>query len=774
MRDVKVLDKDFFMSNAFAGYLRTCFSYTCMKFKVRTPTAKIIEDEKVTAYTEGKSMVASYNGPLVKLGKNRPHKVKILMGECVHELGHILFTDFTGTMNAIKSLLLNGMFYPVIKESELDEELLDNMEDAEAYMKCPDDKDEETKRRRRVASLWKTIANIIEDVYIEERLYQNVTGILVDALNETRRIQLETCVPLSKMLPEYDGKTCWPIVHNMMLSYMKYGRLFVDWSNPAEAESEPVKWLIKAKPYMRPLLDEKSTRARLKGFNLVFLALWPMLREFLEAHADDSDEEMSDASSSETGSMGSSDAIGSEKSHTSKPVSGSSDEETGDVKTKSAKAREKTDKKMDKVSKKSSSGKKKRSKDTEPEKEKGEDEEKDESASDEGKEKEPESKDEGSSDTPEPDVKDGSADESEAPGSSDFSTDEGEVEDAEIGDEEHGEADATLSFDPEEFEADMARLERDITEAKAIDAVNEDIERELSNDAASIDYGTAHKGIQTLVLRHTEVPESVISSYEASARPVEQIAKTMAKKVLPYLKKKKGDDMLPMSGFYSGSKFDATRLVMGDMRYFKTSATPLPDTRLAVSVLLDESGSMGWGARMSSARTAALALYLFCQECGIPCSVQGHTAPFNTGNFQGTGHYLREGSLVINSYAEFDTPDKKDKYRIMCARAYEDNRDGAAILYTGTRLLKRPEPTKLMFIICDGAPAASGYYGAAAENDMAMIVANLRRKGVIVFSMAIGSDKENIHRIFGDGFIDINDLSTVPDQLLSMVKRFIR
>ena len=43
-----------------------------------------------------------------------------------------------------------------------------------------------------------------------------------------------------------------------------------------------------------------------------------------------------------------------------------------------------------------------------------------------------------------------------------------------------------------------------------------------------------------------------------------------------------------------------------------------------------------------------------------------------------------------------------------------------------------------------------------------------------IFAAAIGSDKGNIHRIFGEGFLDITEIKTLPDQLLQLVKRYIR
>ena len=39
---------------------------------------------------------------------------------------------------------------------------------------------------------------------------------------------------------------------------------------------------------------------------------------------------------------------------------------------------------------------------------------------------------------------------------------------------------------------------------------------------------------------------------------------------------------------------------------------------------------------------------------------------------------------------------------------------------------------------------------------------------------AIGDDKENMERIYGDSFLDITDLNQLPVKLTQVVKRFLR
>lgn len=49
-----------------------------------------------------------------------------------------------------------------------------------------------------------------------------------------------------------------------------------------------------------------------------------------------------------------------------------------------------------------------------------------------------------------------------------------------------------------------------------------------------------------------------------------------------------------------------------------------------------------------------------------------------------------------------------------------------------------------------------------------------QRKGIIFVAAAIGADKENIERIYGDAYLDITDLTKLPIKLAGIIKRFIR
>lgn len=211
-----------------------------------------------------------------------------------------------------------------------------------------------------------------------------------------------------------------------------------------------------------------------------------------------------------------------------------------------------------------------------------------------------------------------------------------------------------------------------------------------------------------------------------------------------------------------GTGIDCTEAYRKDNRYYTKKTLPQDYPDMAVSILMDGSGSM-CGLRETVTRNAGFLLYDFCAGLGIPVHVASH----NT----------RNATVCYTVYADFDRVGNKDRYRIGNYQAGGENRDGMAIEIAAGLLVKRPEPTKLLFIICDGQPShvstPSPYGGEPARLDIQKIVKSYKRRGVEVIAAAIGDDKDMIKQIYGDGYLDISDLNQLPKTLVSIVKRRI-
>lgn len=307
-------------------------------------------------------------------------------------------------------------------------------------------------------------------------------------------------------------------------------------------------------------------------------------------------------------------------------------------------------------------------------------------------------------------------------------------------------------------EAEMERLLDTMAEKSVCQELEQDRLRELNQEAQSISYGDIHKGVPIRVNRMTEVPPDLVAQYDAIAGPLLAISKQLQKSLLRQLRDQQRGGK--QTGLLMGRRLDAHALFRSDGKVFTKNALPIQPPEMAVGLLLDESGSMASCDRATYARASAIILYDFCQALRVPVMVYGHS----TG---GSG-------VELYSYSEFDAIDREDKYRLVDISARGSNRDGAALRFVAERLSHRPEELKLLILVSDGQPADTGYYGTAAEEDLRGIQQEYRRKGVLFIAAAIGDDKEDIERIYGDSFLDITDLNQLPVKLTQVVKRFLR
>ena len=289
---------------------------------------------------------------------------------------------------------------------------------------------------------------------------------------------------------------------------------------------------------------------------------------------------------------------------------------------------------------------------------------------------------------------------------------------------------------------------------------------ELNSTAQSISYGSVHAGVSVRVNRISDVDEELIELYHAIAAPLLVISKQLQRNLLRQLEEKRRG--CKQTGLLMGHRLETHAIHRNDGKLFYKNALPNEHTELAVGLLLDESGSMSSRNRCIYARAAAIILYDFCHSLGIPVMIYGHS----TGSMRSAGNY---GHCVeLFSYAEFEEIDKNDKYRLMDIGARGSNRDGAALRFVAEQLVKRPEELKILILVSDGQPADVGYGGTAAEEDLSGIKREYQRKGVLFVAAAIGDDKQNIERIYGDSFLDITDLNQLPAKLTAVVKRHIR
>lgn len=294
----------------------------------------------------------------------------------------------------------------------------------------------------------------------------------------------------------------------------------------------------------------------------------------------------------------------------------------------------------------------------------------------------------------------------------------------------------------------------------AKDKVDEMTDDLVANDLAVAskycDLGKIHNGIKIKII---DVPQYSSSQYNYD-KALQQYnilsnTKKMSRKIESIIKAQSYDTTF--KNRQTGKKICTTSLYRPDKKFFINKQVEETISPLAVTLLVDLSGSME-GSRLHYAKLSAIQLLEFCNRINVPISVYGHDSSGNTVN--------------IYNFFNFNSS-KSKKYSLMNMKAGKGNRDGAAIRFCCEQLDKR-EKKKMFVIISDGQPAASGYVGFKAENDIHSIMKEYQKKGFIFVSASIGSDRENIRRIYGEkNVIDITDLSVLPKTLVKVIKNQI-
>lgn len=306
--------------------------------------------------------------------------------------------------------------------------------------------------------------------------------------------------------------------------------------------------------------------------------------------------------------------------------------------------------------------------------------------------------------------------------------------------------------------SDVLRILTTMAKNAVEEEATSDLYQELYQEADQVKLGNAHKGVKLRIIRMPYVTESQIEAYQLAAPPIILYSRQLQKRWKHILKEK--DNEGKQSGLLMGRRIESRMLMNQEGKIFSKRNLPEKKQDLAVSLLIDESGSMSGLDRTTYARAAAIMVYDFCRAMHIPLSIIGHT---------------EETDVELYVYTDFDSYDEKDRYRLMDISARSGNRDGAALRFVAERLMKQPESSRLLMLISDGQPAGNGgYLGTAAEEDLKAIQKEYTRKGMMFVAAAIGTDKENIERIYGNAFLDITNLQKLPFLLVKRIEKEIR
>lgn len=303
----------------------------------------------------------------------------------------------------------------------------------------------------------------------------------------------------------------------------------------------------------------------------------------------------------------------------------------------------------------------------------------------------------------------------------------------------------------------MERLLSELAENMAARMVQDQVTNQVCDEVRTVNQNSTHKGVPLRIIPQTDVTPQDVQRYNEVMKDISGYSKRLQRRMREALRDLRDGDIAHHK--VSGNRFEARAAYRADEKFFARKKQPqdLPD--MAISVLGDHSGSMS-GTRIDTVMKAAMLIYDFATNLNIPVCVSGH----NTFS-DGVRYY---------TYTDFCQVRPSEKYRLAKMEAGGANRDGMAIQIAGSILAKRPEDVKLLFIVSDGQPNHAGYGGEEAAKDIQGIVKKLRKQGVEVIAAAIGSDKEKIKKIYGEGsYLEVDDLAKLPTSLARIVRKKI-
>lgn len=687
--------KKLFSSNEYCTFLQKKIIEVCKDWnQYRSDLFLKYEDSDVTAYTDNLHITLNAGSPLF-LGEDLKECFLIQNGAVFHELGHRLFTMFGG-MESYTAALKSGCFYPC--RPSLDAEYEEQIEKVEKYI-----------GKKNQAALLEhvmySILNCIEDGRIENILlsflvkYTNMhTG-----LNLLRKKLYDESPSYEEIREKVEMKE-WKsflALQQLILYYGRFGEI-KGYVHAMHRKDELIQKFDSIKEDLDNCLDTTNEQVYFSSLNNILVFLIDDILEYINQCREEIEEKMKEQSQqSQQGSSGGSKkkASGGLTQEIAKQILSSMQAEQGKLSASTVTPNGKSNP-GESIPQPMLDAKK---------------------------------QDNGQDDAKKPPyTRTNSITET-------FGT--GKIENI----EEYIEACGAGK--------DLSWLGKLVLESEETENLRLQIEKDLREFNANINFPKIHQGVNAKFYRH-KVTEQNKKDYLEIGKDAEKLATLMARKSNNY---QDPDSELPIMR-YSGSRFKASELYKNNFKYFEKDLIPQESPSLSVALVIDESGSMG-GKKIKYARQLALTTYLYCEKINAKTLIIGHST------------YDAETGVEIMSYADFDKKDANDKYRIMNIKARDCNRDGYALRYAKERLLAEPGTRKLLMIVSDGSPNAHNYTGTAAAKDLREIVSECEKEDICILAAAIDSDKQTIKGIYGkDHFLDITNLELLPVLLANKIK----
>ena len=207
------------------------------------------------------------------IGKKNTTEKKWLLGKglVLHEIGHLLFTNFNDMANFQKAITADQWKWQRPIKAGVSPDFNENLKEVEAYLNIS------VHNRKQFMTAFHDFNNIIEDGYNEEKLMKSFKGDFVASLYELRDFQYEEFPTIERVME--DGRSNFSIWQLMMLSYAKFGLIKVQDNSTF---TEPlVKKFCEFLPSITSCVTEDNSYVRLDKSLTLYVDMWDVIKEEL-------------------------------------------------------------------------------------------------------------------------------------------------------------------------------------------------------------------------------------------------------------------------------------------------------------------------------------------------------------------------------------------------------------------------------------------------------------------------------------------------------------
>ena len=764
-------------------------------------------------------------------GKKNTTEKKWLLGKglVLHEIGHLLFTNFNDMANFQKAITADQWNWQRPIKAGVSPDFNEKLKEVNAYLNIS------VHNRKQFLTAFHDFYNIIEDGYIEEALMKSFKGDFVASLYELRDFQYEEFSTIERGME--DGRSNFSIWQLMMLSYAKYGLIKVQDNSTF---TEPlVKKFCNFLPSITDCVTENNSYARLDKSLTLYIDMWDVVKENLVNITDEAYDKMMKALEMLADSMGAANQRGQAIDISqSKDSSDSSENSLNRKITQLLAAKQKSTSNKSNVNEQGSEqedGEKSSDSSSSSTDNKSEG---DNSGTTEGKSASSASEQGSVQEDSEKssDSSSGSTDnksEGDNSGTTEGKSASSASEQGSVQEDSEKSSDSSSGSTDNKSEGDNS----DTTEGKSASSANEQGSKQESNDnSSSSDNNQSENDISDNVADYDSLLKTLskeLKEVEAEKEEDKQKAEQKAEQDISATKQNVAQDRVTEQARNEARQADEQMInscimdgphakVTYRLHDFSPASCKEAYVKMNNTYSLERIGKkMAQKVKPIFEKKIKGAVY-HGQHCGsrisIPHYQKDSSKPFDrikkpekislsctviidqSGSMYGYklesalraaaiiknfcnelkiptmvfGHSSSYPTMDIYRFCEFDGSED-EIYTLAAGNAHCGTRDGAALLYAVNKLKDRREEKKIIFIISDGSPCDYGYSGITAYKDIQGIIKSASAYGISFFAAAIDEDKESIAKIYGeDRFVDISNLDDLPSKMAYVLKRALK